>query len=88
MHFPDAVERKRYCEMIGNYALLTARINGKANNRDFQAKRREIFKVANVGMFPLTGNLVSFESWTKHDIETRHGAMLEMLEQVLQFQLR
>ena len=74
--------------MIGNYALLTARINGKANNRDFQAKRREIFKVANVGMFPLTGNLASFESWTKRDIETRHVAMLQMLEQVLQFPLR
>jgi hypothetical protein len=39
-------------------------------------------------MFPLTANLVSFESWTKRDIERRHGNMLEMLEQVLQFPLR
>jgi hypothetical protein len=36
IHFPDAGERKKYCELMGNYALLTASVNGKANNPTFR----------------------------------------------------
>ena len=69
--------------MLGNYALLTASLNSKAKNSEFKLKRKAIFAMSSVNMFPLTGNLATFNSWTEADIERRHGEMLSMLSSVL-----
>jgi len=81
--FPDPKVRKYCCGLLGNYALLTASLNAKAKNDDFVAKRKAIFALSNVNMFPLTGNLVTFDTWTEADINRRHGDMLSLLGSML-----
>jgi hypothetical protein len=39
--------------------------------------------MSNVNMFPLTGNLVTFDTWTAADIGRRHSEMLGLLSSVL-----
>ena len=81
--FPDAVERKRLCELMGNYTLLTGKLNTSARNHDFEKKKEIIFALSNVSMFPLTGNLTRYATWTERDIRTRQTDMLRLLRQVL-----
>jgi hypothetical protein len=81
--FTDDVERKHLCELMGNYALLTGKMNTSARNHDFDKKKEIIFALSNVSMFPLTGNLAPYATWTADDIKRRHADMLRLLKQVL-----
>ncbi len=81
--FPDASERKHLCELMGNYTLLTGKLNTSARNHDFHKKKEVIFALANVSMFPLTGSLARYTTWTEKDIRTRQTDMLRLLRQVL-----
>jgi hypothetical protein len=42
-----------------------------------------IFALSSVNMFPLTGNLAIFDSWTEADIRRRQQDMLALLENIL-----
>jgi hypothetical protein len=68
---------------MGNYALLTGKLNTSARNHDFDKKKEIIFALSNVSMFPLTGNLTRYATWTERDIRTRQTDMLRLLRQVL-----
>jgi hypothetical protein len=81
--FPDAAERKHLCELMGSYTLLTGKLNTSARNHDFHKKKEIIFALSNVSMFPLTGSLARYTTWTKQDIRTRQTDMLRLLRQVL-----
>jgi hypothetical protein len=81
--FPDAAERKHLCELMGNYTLLTGKLNTSARNHDFHKKKEIIFALSNVSMFPLTGSLARYTTWTERDIRTRQTDMLRLLRQVL-----
>jgi hypothetical protein len=81
--FPEAKVRKYFCGLLGNYALLTASLNAKAKNEEFLTKRKAIFAMSSVNMFPLTANLATFDTWTKDDISRRQGDMLTLLSSIL-----
>jgi hypothetical protein len=81
--YPDASSRKALCELLGNYALLTGKLNTSARNHEFSKKKQVIFALANVAMFPITANLSPYETWTERDIRRRHADMLNLLRQVL-----
>ena len=81
--YPNARGRKALCELLGNYALLTGKMNTSARNNDFADKKQIIFALANVSMFPLTGTLAAYETWTERDIRQRHAEMMRMLQQIL-----
>jgi len=81
--YPNAGGRKALCELLGNYALLTGKMNTSARNNDFADKKQIIFALANVSMFPLTGTLAAYETWTERDIRQRHAEMMRMLQQIL-----
>ena len=81
--FPEARHRKSLCELLGNYTLLTGKLNTSARNHEFARKKEVIFALANVAMFPLTASLSPYSTWTEHDIRRRHADMLRLLRQVL-----
>lgn len=81
--YPNAGSRKALCELLGNYALLTGKMNTSARNNDFAQKKQIIFALSNVSMFPLTGTLARYETWTERDIRHRHAVMMRMLRQIL-----
>ena len=81
--YPDTSSRKALCELLGNYALLTGKLNTSARNHEFSKKKQVIFALANVAMFPITANLSPYETWSERDIRQRHAEMLNLLRQVL-----
>jgi len=81
--FPEEKQRKQLCELIGNYALLTGKLNASARNHDFAKKKQVIFALSNVSMFPLTASLTPYETWTEYDIRRRQKDMLTLIAQVL-----
>jgi hypothetical protein len=81
--YPDTRFRKSLCELLGNYALLTGKLNTSARNHEFSKKKQVIFALANVSMFPITASLTPYDTWTERDIRQRHAEMLNLLRQVL-----
>lgn len=81
--FPDEKMRRSLCELMGNYTLLTGKLNTSARNHDLPKKKQIIFALSNVNMFPLTGTLTPYETWTEQDIRKRQSEMLRLLRQVL-----
>jgi hypothetical protein len=81
--YPNASSRKALCELLGNYALLTGKLNTSAKNHEFAKKKQVIFALANVAMFPITASLTPYETWTERDIHKRQADMLNLLRQVL-----
>jgi hypothetical protein len=81
--FPDASSRRPLCELLGNYALLTGKLNTSARNHEFLRKKQVIFALANVSMFPITASLTPYNTWTERDIRQRQADMLNLLRQVL-----
>jgi hypothetical protein len=81
--YPEARARKALCELLGNYTLLTGKLNTSARNHEFNKKKQVIFALANVAMFPLTASLTPYDTWTERDIRQRHADMLRLLRQVL-----
>ena len=81
--YPQANSRKALCELLGNYALLTGKLNTSARNHEFSRKKQVIFALANVAMFPITASLTPYETWTERDIRRRQDEMLHLLRQVL-----
>jgi Protein of unknown function (DUF1524) len=81
--YPDASSRKALCELLGNYTLLTGKLNTSARNHEFSRKKQVIFALANVAMFPITASLTPYETWIERDIRQRQAEMLNLLRQVL-----
>jgi Protein of unknown function (DUF1524) len=74
--------------LLGNFTLLTASLNAKAKNDEFTSKRRAIFAMSNVSMFPLTANLATFDTWTGADIDQRQRDMMNLLGGILGMHLQ
>jgi Protein of unknown function DUF262/Protein of unknown function (DUF1524) len=81
--YPEASTRKVLSELLGNYALLTGKINTSARNHDFNKKKEVIFALANVSMFPITASLTPYNTWNERDLRKRQADMLNLLRQVL-----
>jgi hypothetical protein len=81
--YPDASRRKLCTELLGNYALLTQRMNAGAKNKDFKAKRTVMFGKSSHQSFPLTADLVHYDDWTEVELLARHQKLVGLTFDVL-----
>ncbi|MCV0370228.1 DUF262 domain-containing HNH endonuclease family protein [Filomicrobium sp.] len=81
--FPDSKERQQFSQMLGNFAILSTKVNPRASNFDFHKKREKIFGASDSNIFPLTAQLISYEDWTPDAIKKRHDQLTEIARDIL-----
>ncbi|XSG81613.1 MAG: DUF262 domain-containing protein [Methyloligella sp. ZOD6] len=81
--FPDAAVRKNRTELLGNYALLTHKINAGAKNKDFREKRQIMFGKTDNHAFPITSDLINFDDWTEDELLRRHQVLVTQTLELL-----
>ena len=69
--------------MLGNFAILSTRVNPRASNFDFHRKREKIFRTSDSNTFPLTAQLVNYDDWTADDILRRQEELTELAREIL-----
>ena len=85
--FPDAEERERYANRLGNLVLLTRRRNSQASNYDFATKKEKYFKTkGSVSAFAITTQVVSEDTWTPEVVERRQRDLLDTFRSVWQLE--
>ena len=80
---PDNARRTELSQMLGNFTILTSRMNPKASNSDFHKKREIIFSTKDSNVFPLTAELVEYPDWTETEIRDRHERLTGMARNIL-----
>jgi hypothetical protein len=81
--YPNAARRQHCTELLGNYALLTQPINAGAKNKEFREKRTVIFGKTSSQSFPLTNDLIHYESWTEDELRARHEKLVNLSFEML-----
>lgn len=81
--FPDRHRRLLLCQLLGNLAILSKPINIRAKNYDFHKKRDAIFGTSGSNTFPVTADLVHYQTWTEKEILLRHEKLLRIAERVM-----
>lgn len=81
--FPDQQQRIELSQMLGNFAILSGKVNAKASNYDFHTKRQKIFGVSDSNVFPLTAGLINYADWTAADIMQRQNQLTSMARKIL-----
>ncbi len=78
--FPDARERPKYADCLGNLVLLPRRKNTEAQSFDFEMKKEQYFTVK-TGAPPLalTARVLEEPEWTPAVIEGRQKELVDML---------
>ena len=79
----NTARRKVCTELLGNYAILTHRINSRAKNLDFQDKRLVMFATTGSQAFPITTELTIYETWEEHELLERHRKLVALTCEVL-----
>ncbi len=81
--FPNEETRNKLTHSLGNLALLPRRINSRAQNYNFQRKKREYFsRNDRTSPFVLTTQVLSHEMWTPEIVEERQADLLDTLRKV------
>jgi len=78
--FPDEDERLRDTHRLGNLVLLSRRKNGRAQNFDFERKKKEYFQRGGATPFALTADVLSRSDWTPDVVEERQRDLLGKLK--------
>ena len=81
--FPDQKRRVELSQMLGNFAILSNKVNPKASNFDFHKKREKIFGASDSNVFPLTAQLVTYNDWTADDIMQRQEQLTDLARNIL-----
>jgi len=82
-HFPTKEIRERYVHHLGNLVLLSRGKNIKAENLDFEVKKRRYFMSdGGISPFVLTTQVLQQREWTPAVIEKRQKQMIGMLKQL------
>ena len=81
--FPDQKRRVELSQMLGNFAILSNKVNPKASNFDFHKKREKIFSSNDSNVFPLTAQLVNYDDWTADDILRRQEELTDIARNIL-----
>ncbi len=76
-------ERVDLTDLLGNYALLTEKINKSASNAEWITKKKVIFGVKSNQSFPITSNLSAYENWTPQTIRKRHQELVNLVNQII-----
>ena len=79
-NFPDEDIRLEWTNRLANLVLLSRSKNSRAQNYDFDRKKREYFQKNGVTGFALTTQVISENSWTPRVLERRQKALVEALK--------
>jgi hypothetical protein len=79
--WPDAVRRREQCDTIGNYVLLTNKVNQKADRLDYRAKKEIYFNGGGGQEFALTRDLMHQDAWTPEVVRKRTETLASILAQ-------
>lgn len=81
--FPTKELRERYVHRLGNLVLLSRGKNMKAENLDFEIKKRRYFMSdGGISPFVLTTQVLQKREWTPEVIEGRQKQLIGMLKQL------
>ncbi len=81
--WPDPAKRREQCDTLGNFVLLTHKVNQKADRQDYRAKKEVYFNGGGGGMdFALTRDLQDQDAWTADVVRKRTDMLVEILCQV------
>jgi len=81
--FPDQKRRVELSQMLGNFAILSTKVNPKASNFDFHKKREIMFGSSDSNIFPLTAQLVRYSDWTPESIMKRQTELTDLAREIL-----
>jgi hypothetical protein len=81
--FPDEAARKQLSEQLGNYALLTHKINSKAQNSPFPEKKKIYFSTTDNQSFPITNELTNYNEWHPDAILGRSKKFVALAGRIL-----
>ncbi len=80
--FPDPTRRKHLSECLGNYALLTQRMNPTGSNSDFARKKQIYFDFRDHQNFALTAQIVRYDDWDEHVILERQRELIQLASRI------
>jgi hypothetical protein len=80
--WPDPAKRREQCDTLGNFVLLTHKVNQKADRQDFRAKKDVYFNGGGGMDFALTRDLQDQDAWTADVVRKRTEMLVEILCQV------
>ena len=80
--FPDPVKRKHLSELLGNYALLTQKMNPKGSNSEFLKKKRIYFDFRDHQNFAITAQLTRYDDWNESIILGRQRELIGVASRV------
>jgi len=80
--WPDPAKRREQCDTLGNFVLLTHKVNQKADRQDFRAKKDVYFNGGGGMDFALTRDLQDQDAWTADVVRKRTDMLVEILCQV------
>ncbi|WP_034739841.1 DUF262 domain-containing protein [Hyphomonas chukchiensis] len=77
--WPDPAKRREQCDTLGNFVLLTNKVNQKADRLDYRAKKEVYFNGGGGADFALTRDLVDQDAWTPEVVRKRTEGLAEIL---------
>ena len=80
--WPDPAKRREQCDTLGNFVLLTHKVNQKADRQDYRAKKEVYFNGGGGMDFALTRDLQEQDAWTADVVRKRTEMLVEILCQV------
>ncbi|MEH6694359.1 MAG: DUF262 domain-containing HNH endonuclease family protein [Hyphomonas sp.] len=78
--WPDPAKRREQCDTLGNFVLLTNKVNQKADRLDYRAKKEVYFNGGGGADFALTRDLVDQDAWTPEVVRKRTERLAEILD--------
>ncbi|MCA8900035.1 MAG: DUF262 domain-containing protein [Hyphomonas sp.] len=77
--WPDPSKRREQCDTLGNFVLLTNKVNQRADRLDFRAKKDVYFNGGGGLDFALTRDLEEQDAWTADVVRKRTERLVEIL---------
>ena len=77
--WPDPAKRREQCDTLGNFVLLTHKVNQKADRHDYRAKKEVYFNGGGGADFALTRDLMDQDAWTPEVVRKRTERLAEIL---------
>jgi len=80
--WPDPAKRREQCDTLGNFVLLTHKVNQKADRLDYRAKKEVYFNGGGGLDFALTRDLQEQDAWTADVVRKRTDMLVDILCEV------
>ncbi|KCZ89403.1 hypothetical protein HJO_14332 [Hyphomonas johnsonii MHS-2] len=77
--WPDPAKRREQCDTLGNFVLLTNKVNQRADRLDYRAKKEVYFNGGGGADFALTRDLMDQDAWTPEVVRKRTERLADIL---------